>query len=454
MINTRLKLLFIFFLTGLLFVFATPSAPAAAQSEPERVIIYFFWGQTCPYCHQQIIFLDELQAQYPHVVVREYEIYNSRENRTYLERILARRGLQVQGVPTTLIHDRHWVGFNDNVARQITAAVEVCSQMICSDPGAGIVPVDEALAPAPAPEIEIVASGDEQTIALPFIGEISLAGQSLWFSTVLISFVDGFNPCSLWVLSILLALVIHSGSRKKTLIVGLTFLITTTLVYGLFIVGLFSIFTFVGFIGWIQVAVALLALGFALINIKDYFWYKEGVSFTIADRHKPGIYRNIRGLMSGEKSDTALIGATAAMALGIALVELPCTTGFPLLWTNLLAAHEVTALMFAMLLGLYMLIYLADELFVFGTVVVTLKASKFEEKQGRILKLIGGMIMLALAITLLIDPGIMNDIGSSVLVFGLALLAAVALLVIHRQILPRWGVYIGTEITPRKSRGK
>jgi choline-glycine betaine transporter len=109
------------------------------------------------------------------------------------------------------------------------------------------------------------------------------------------------------------------------------------------------------------------------------------------------------------------------------------------------------------LLGLYILIYLGIELIIFGSVVVTLKTSKFEEKQGRVLKLIGGMIMLALAITLLIDPGIMNNIGNTLLVFGSAFGAAFLILVLHRHILPRYGVTIGTETlsgTPRKGRSR
>ena len=43
------------------------------------------------------------------------------------------------------------------------------------------------------------------------------------------------------------------------------------------------------------------------------------------------------------------------MALGISLVELPCTAGFPVLWTNLIPAQQVDSLSFALLLGLYML---------------------------------------------------------------------------------------------------
>lgn len=424
----------------LILLLAAPLRLTQAQS---TVVISIFWGEGCPYCRAEMAFLTELEEKYPQIIVREYEVYHHEVHRIYLSQMLIQYGLEPSGVPTTFIGDRYWVGFSSDVARQIEEKVTACLQTACTDPSVGIVndqPEITALPPV------------ENTITLPLFGAISLDGLSLGVSTALISFVDGFNPCSLWVLSLLLALVIHSGSRRKTFIVGLTFLTVTSAVYILFIVGLFSVFSFVGFLGWIQAAVALLALAFALINIKDYFWYKKGVSLTIADERKPKIYRDMRGLLAGDKSTPALMGATAVMAVGITLVELPCTSGLPVLWTNIIAAHEISGLTFVLLLGLYMLIFLADELIVFGSVVFTLKASRFEEKQGRLLKLIGGMVMLVLAIVLLIDPAIMNDITSSLLVFGVALIAALVILVLHRRILPHYGITIGTEDLTGKRR--
>lgn len=442
--STRIRLLFLLLLI-LLPMFGTGHAQAQSAAS-EQVVIYVFRGEGCPYCRAEMEFLTVLKERYPQIAVRDYEIYYNEENRLYLRQMLAEHGKEPGGVPTTFIGDRYWVGFSDAVAYQIEAAVASCLQTACADPGLNVVPVPAQTVP------EVAASGtdaalspEETTISVPLIGEISLAGLSLGVSTALISFVDGFNPCSLWVLSLLLAMVLHSGSRRKIMIVGLTFLTVTSAVYVLFIVGLFSIFSFVGFIGWIQVVVALLALAFALINIKDYFWYKKGLSLTIADKHKPKIYRDMRGLLNSDKSTPALIGATAVMAMGITLVELPCTSGLPVLWTNIIAAHQVDTLMFILLLGLYMLIFLADELIVFGSVVLTLRASKFEEKHGRVLKLIGGMVMLVLAFVLFIDPALMNSLTNSLLIFGGAVLASGAVLMLHRRILPRYGIIIGTE---------
>lgn len=136
------------------------------------------------------------------------------------------------------------------------------------------------------------------------------------------------------------------------------------------------------------------------------------------------------------------------LAAGVSLVEFSCTAGFPVLWTNLLIAQEATAATFVLLLLLYMLIYQIDELGIFLVAVFTLKASKLQEKQGRILKLVGGMLMLTLANVMLVNPAWMNQISSSLIVFGVAFAATALVLLVHRKILPQFGIRIGTELAP------
>jgi hypothetical protein len=317
------------------------------------------------------------------------------------------------------------------------------------DAGAGVVPGVPLEQPVTE---EQQPSQQSDVIKIPFIGEVNLAGQSLWISTVLIAFIDGFNPCSLWVLSILLALTLHTGSRKKVLIIGLIFITVTAAVYALFIAGLFTVLSIVSFVGWIQVVVALIALFFGAVNIKDYFFYKEGLSFTIDDKQKPGIYQRIRRLMDSSQSFWGLAGATVVMAAGVSLVEFSCTAGFPVLWTNLLSAQNVAPLSFALMLLLYLVIYQIDELAIFFTAVFTLKASRLEEKQGRILKLIGGTLMLTLAAVMVINPALMNNLSSSLLIFGIAFGVAGLVLLLHRKILPAFGIWIGSEKPQRQKR--
>ena len=284
-----------------------------------------------------------------------------------------------------------------------------------------------------------------QSIEIPFFGKVDLAPKSAVFSTMLIAFVDGFNPCSLWVLSMLIALTLHTGSRKKVFTIGIIFLTVTAIIYALFIAGLFSILKIASFLVWIQAVGAIVALFFALVNIKDYFWYKEGLSFTIAEDQKSGIFKKMHSIVDASQSFWGLVGATVVFAAGVSLVEFSCTAGFPMVWVNLLNAQNISGSIFTLLLLLYMVIYQLDELVIFFSAVVTLKVSRLEEKQGRLLKLIGGMLMLTLSIVMLFKPVLMTNLASSLAIFGLSILATLLVLILHRMVLPKLGVHIGTD---------
>ncbi len=439
-----------------------PAHAAAPAQQIEPVAIYFFWGDGCPHCAAAKPFLAGLEEKYPSATVRAYEVWHDEANQNLFIQMAAKYGFEPTAVPTIFIGDRNWVGYAEEpYAREIEEAVAACVSAGCPDAGAGVIEplpaptgvnlpaadslVAGAAAAAPSQNAPAVASS---VISVPFLGEIDLGAQSLILSTALIAFVDGVNPCSLWVLSVLLALTIHTGSRRKVFIIGAVFLTVTSLVYALFIAGLFTMFTVLDWVPWIQALVAAVALFFAVINIKDYFWYKEGISLTIADEQKPGLYRNMRRVLQAGDSLPALIGAAVVMSAGASLVEFSCTAGFPMLWSNLLAAQGVTTATFVLLLLLYMLIYQIDEIIIFTGAVVGLRASKLEEKQGRILKLFGGMLMLVLAIVMLVNPALMNSLSATLWIFAIAFGAALLVLLVHRKLLPALGIYIGSEIGP------
>lgn len=439
---------------------ALAAAPATAM-EPVRV--YFFWSEGCQYCDQQKEFLAELTERYGELVqVLDWEVVRNPQNHQLFRDVAQAHDTRASTIPSTFIGGSIWLGFQPRMEGEMEGRIVHCLSFGCPDPGALVVPREAKARDAPArlPHTEprslprasetlpaITATGRvfSSTIAVPLVGDVDLAAGSLVWATAIIAFVDGFNPCSLWVLTMLLAIVVYTRSRTKTLIVGLTFLLVTATVYGAFVAGAFNILSLIQVIPWITFLVALIACFFGLVNIKDYFYFQQGLSLTIADRHKPGIFKRMREVVAGNRSTLAMIGATVVMAAGIAIVELPCTAGFPLVWSGLVAAQQPGHVEFLLLLGLYILIYLGIELVIFFLAVITLKTQKFDEVHGRVLKLIGGAIMLALAVVLAVDKDIMTNLGGTFLVFGAALGAAALLLVVHRWILPRMGIVLGSE---------
>ncbi len=393
-----------------------------------EVDLHLFYGYSCPHCAKEKEFLDSIENKYPELNVYLHEIYKDKTEAKLYKQLATAYGEDTTSVPGTFIGDQLIIGYADHYAPVIEELIAKCINESCIDP---------------LTKIDLPSNNSQSNnsltsnINLPFFGQMNISQTPLIISTAIIAFVDGFNPCSLWVLTFLLGIVIYSGSRKKTFIVGITFLLITSILYGAFILSIISVLSYVGYLKWIQVLVALVALSFGLINVKDYFWFKKGISLTISDKYKPKLFKSMRNVMNPDKSTFAMIVATIIMAGGVTLAELPCTSGFPTIWANMLASANVNSFTYGFLLLIYILIYLIDELVIFFIAVKTLKVTKFEEKHGRMLKLIGGMIMLALALALLFKPEIMNDIGGSILVFIIAIVLAFVIMLVHDKLKPK-----------------
>lgn len=430
-------------LAVLLAAFFGAFAPAAQASTDDQhpAVLYFYWGDGCPHCAAAEPIVEGWQSTYPTLEVRAAEVWNDAAAQAEFVEMAERHEFQAQYVPTFFIGGQYWSGWNESIQAEVETAVQQCVAEGCVDaavwePGMEPPPAED---PKDDPGPENPADGGE-IIELPVIGEVDLGSMSLPLMTLLIAAVDGFNPCSLWVLGVLLALTLRTGSRRVTLIVGLVFITVTAFVYALFIAGIFSLVSISAIAPWLRFVAAAVAITFALINIKDYFAFKRGVSLSIPESAKPGIYSRMRGVLANTDNLPALVGGTIALAAGVSVVELACTAGFPIVWTNILAQHGVNGAGFVVLLLLYMLVYQIDELLIFGVAVVTLRASKLQEKQGRILKLVGGILMLTLGLVMLVNPALMGSVGSSLAVFAIAIVAAILVHVIWEIVLPGIGL--------------
>jgi glutaredoxin len=202
---------------------------AAEPAGPPALTVYMISGATCPHCAEAREHFDALRARHPGVVVEEIEIWENRDNRPRARALAARAGAEFGAVPLIIIGDRHWIGFRaDPIGTEIDAAIAACLAAPCIDLGRA----DAVVTTAPRP------AQVSTRIDLPLLGTIDLGSQSLLVSTALIAFVDGFNACSLWVLSLLLAITLHSGRRGRVLLIGLLFLTVSSAIYALFIAGI------------------------------------------------------------------------------------------------------------------------------------------------------------------------------------------------------------------------
>jgi cytochrome c biogenesis protein CcdA len=207
----------------------------------------------------------------------------------------------------------------------------------------------------------------------------------------------------MWVLLFLLSLLATLKDRRKMTLVAATFVGASGLVYFSFMAAWLNMFFFVGLSRTVQVILGFVAGIIGGINIKDFFAFRQGVSLSIPAFAKPGIYAKVRRIVQAEALSPALIGV-AALAVTINMVELLCTAGFPAVYTQILALHRLSAWQYYGYLALYNLAYIADDALMVTIAVLTLGRRKLQEREGRRLKLISGIVMLVLGLLLILKP--------------------------------------------------
>lgn len=319
-----------------------------------------------------------------------------------LMRMARERGGEATGVPVFMVGKRMFSGFSDETAKEVEEAVRQ----------------EAALVPAPAP-------AQTAPLVVPLIGELDGQRLSLPVFTVVVAALDSFNPCAFFVLFFLLSLLIHAHSRSRMLLIGGLFVFFSGFVYFLFMAAWLNLFLLTGGLPAVTTAAGVVALAVALINIKDFFYFEKGVSLSIPEHQKPKLFARMRRLLKADSLPSLLVGTTV-LALAANSYELLCTAGFPMVFTRMLTLKGLSPAEYYFYLAFYCAVYAVPLAAIVILFTATLGARKLSERQGRVLKLVSGLMMLGLGVVLLVDPALLNNpLASAGLLAGTLVGAAV-----------------------------
>lgn len=110
-------------LTGLMTV--------QSQASSSNAVLHFFWGDGCPYCTTQKVFLEQLAIDYPELEIIRHETWNDADNYALFQEYAAAYGVDARGVPATFMGNKSWIGFNAAMGNEITAYVIYCLENSC-----------------------------------------------------------------------------------------------------------------------------------------------------------------------------------------------------------------------------------------------------------------------------------------------------------------------------------
>lgn len=333
----------------------------------------------CPHCEAAKIFLDELQRERPSLQIASYDIAENSTARKRLALLAAERGVADFGVPAFLIGGELTIGFRsaDTTGAEIRARLN-------------------RRVPDVAP---VVGEG----IRTEWFGELRVRDLGLPLFTVAIGLLDGFNPCAMWVLLFLLSLLVNLQDRRKMALIAGTFVLVSGVVYFAFMAAWLNMFLLIGLSRAVQIILGSVALVVGTVNIKDFFALHRGISLSIPESAKPGLYARGRGILQAENLAGAMAGVVILAGL-VNIIELLCTAGFPALYTRILTLQQLPMWEYYGYLGLYNLAYIFDDSLMVTIAVVTLSRRKLQESAGRWLKLTSGLVMAGLGAALLLQP--------------------------------------------------
>lgn len=440
------------------------------QDGEAKIHLYFFWWTKCPHCLKAHPFIEQLPQRYPWLELHALEVTERPENGELYARLAQGLGEEAGPVPAFFYCGTMFTGYGEDSTTGTALArnLELCHEWVVANrlpspalpaaaagetgveaaPTAASEKAAEAMSGVAATAPENAGAAESQagaagappvaaaegaaTIMVPLVGEVALANLSLPAQTLLIAGVDAFNPCAFFVLLFLLGLLVHAQSRRRMLLIGGLFVLFSGLIYFVFMAAWLNLFLFLGELALITTLAGLLAVVIGGINVKDFFWFKQGVSLSIPDRAKPGLYRRTRELVRAS-SLPAMVASTVVLALVTNSYELLCTMGFPMVYTKILTGNDLAPAAYYAWLALYNLVYVLPLLVIVVLFTVGLGAHKLTEREGRVLKLLSGLMMLFLGILLIAAPQLLNQVATAFLLLAAALVVTVVFTLLDRR---------------------
>ena len=309
-----------------------------AQAD-EQLDIYLFYSDICTTCEEEIQFLQEYTIE-NNINLVMYETTKNEENDSLLTEVRQALNNNDKTVPYTVIGTTGMTGFNDTVEKQIKAAVNKYKEEEYVDI------VDVVINDL---DVEYTINPPEGVYNIPLLGDIDPKDVSLPLVAIILGFIDGFNPCAMWVLLFLLSIIMTMKDRKKMWVIGLTFLITSALIYLAFMLAWLSVAITLSQIFWVRFIIAIIALLGGIVNLTSY--YKErkkddGCQIVDKDKRKSILKRINRVVAQMDNKKTYFLAILGVMSLAVTvnLIELACSSGLPLIFTQILALNNLNGL--------------------------------------------------------------------------------------------------------------
>ncbi len=369
----------------------------------ESLKIYLFYGDGCPHCADEEKFFESYFEDNNDIELIKYEVWHSKDNQELFVKVQDKLNNHASGVPYLIIGKDVIVGYMEDVTnyqiedtikeyRSSKKKYDVIEELNKKNNKDKIVSTDEKV----------------KEVNLPVFGKVKSNEVSLPLLALVLGFIDGFNPCAMWILLFLITMLINTKDRKRMWILGLTFIVTSGLVYLMFMLTWLNLAVFISKAELIRILVALVSFIVGFINLKKYYesTKKEDGCDVVDKKNRKEIINRITKIIKEKSFIMAIIGIII-LAASVNIIELMCSVGIPLLFTQILAMNNLSAGSYALYMFIYIFFFLIDDIVIFALAMITHKVTGISTKYNKYSHLIAGIIILLIGLLLLINPSIL-----------------------------------------------
>jgi glutaredoxin-related protein len=354
------------------------------QVSAQEIEINFFYSETCLHCAAEQKFLDTIEQKYPQVQINRHPVSQVQCQKELIDLCKKYNIEQYIGlVPLTFVGEEFFLGFDnpEDMGQKIEDSIQNQLKGL-KKPGQ-----------------------NQEKINLPIIGEIDISKYSLPVLAVILGTLDGFNICSLGALVLILGLVLALRSRRKILIFGGIFILTTAVIYGLLIVLWHQLFSlFAPYQRVMTILIGIIGVGGGIYFLKEFIKFrKQGpVCETVTGKTVAKLSSKMQETLKHPEKIFAVIAAVLLFAAVITLVEFPCSAAIPVVFAGILAKAQLAPSLFLLYISLFVVFYMLDEILIFLIALSTLKLWLASPKFVTWITLVEAIILFAFGLYYLI----------------------------------------------------
>lgn len=230
------------------------------------------------------------------------------------------------------------------------------------------------------------------------------------YSWPLMSFVlgliDGFNPCAMWTLFILLGFLLPMEDSRKRWLIGSVFIGSSAIIYLAALFGYVYGFKIISEVaasamGWVFPVVGALAViagFFALINAKD-----KGIECDVQDASQKKAFHQKLGKILAYEKIWAVLAGVVFLAFSVNALELLCSIAIPTIFASTIVSLSMPTWQEVSAILIYDFAYILDDLIVFTIAIKTLSLKVFSPRLVQVSNFIGGVVLVMLGLLLIFD---------------------------------------------------